>query len=219
MKTTSEVMHKVRNSWNIIRLATVYLHQNMAVKIVLSFYLCCPAQNKPFWCISTFPLVIYLHFIQYIWYTLKHAHNSKPRSHHINTLLHSLGKADEAALWDVSHAIKMHCFTAWLHFEGAWESFTVLRSSGFLTRVIISELRHFQALRVGIILISLKRTGTLCLTLMGPCCNTILMKEPLNSHAERPLRPTRSFQDALAFSPAASTSLEPGHISRVQCFR
>lgn len=57
MKTTSEEVHKVWDSWNIIRLATVHLHENTAVETMLSF-LFFPAQNKPFWCISMFPLVI-----------------------------------------------------------------------------------------------------------------------------------------------------------------
>lgn len=37
MKTTSEVVHKVWDSWNIFTLATVHLHENTAVKIVFSF--------------------------------------------------------------------------------------------------------------------------------------------------------------------------------------
>lgn len=69
---------------------------------------------------------------------------SKPQSYHINTLLHSLGKIIQAALRNVSYAIKMHRFTARLHFEGVWESFTVLHSSGFLTRGIIPELGIFK---------------------------------------------------------------------------
>jgi len=78
--------------------------------------------------------------IQYSWCALKQIYNSKPQSYHTNTLLRSLGKIIQAALRDVSQAIKMHCFTAWLHFEGVWESFTGLHSSGFLTRGVISEL-------------------------------------------------------------------------------
>lgn len=43
MKITSEVVHKVWDSWNIFRLATVHLHENMAVKIMLVF---CATQHK-----------------------------------------------------------------------------------------------------------------------------------------------------------------------------
>lgn len=43
MKTTLEMVHKVWASWNIFRLATVHLHENMAVKIMGVF---CATQQK-----------------------------------------------------------------------------------------------------------------------------------------------------------------------------
>lgn len=63
-----------------------------------------------------------------------------------------------------------------------------------------------------------KKTHGLHLTVMRPHCDIMLTEVPLNSHHELSTRPTRSFQDASAFSPAAATSLGPSYTSRVPCF-
>lgn len=43
MKMTSEVVHKVWDSWNFFKLATVHSHENMSIKIMLIF---CAIQHE-----------------------------------------------------------------------------------------------------------------------------------------------------------------------------
>lgn len=117
------------------------------------------------------------------------------------------------ALRNASHSMEMHCFTAWLHMQGVWGGFTVLALSEFLTRGVISELgisKHSEGVSF-----SSHWNDEIAFAWLYPCCDTVLVKDSWNSHCELPHRPTRSFQDALAFFPAASTSLEPSHTSRV----
>lgn len=125
-------------------------------------------------------------------------------------------KIIQAALKKASHAIEMHCFTLWLPLQGVWGGFIMLALSGLLTRGIISELGTSK--HSGGVSFSSHWNDDVAFAWLYPCCDTVLVKDSWNSCCELPHRPTRSFQDALAFSPATSTSLEPGHSSRVPAF-
>lgn len=101
-----------------------------------------------------------------------------------------------------------------------WRSVGIIHSAALL-RVSHqghhSRVRYFQVLTIGINFPSpeknKKKNHGLHLTVMRPHCDIMLTEVPLNSHPELSTRPTRSFQDASAFSPATSISLGPSYTS------
>lgn len=152
--------------------------------------------------------VSFTHIDIYIWFnTLGSPEDVQTHRDIILILCCTLWKKIIQALSNASHTMEMHCFTAWLHMQGVWGGFTVLALSGFLTRGVISELGIFK--HSGGVSFSSHWNDEIAFAWLYPCCDTVLVKDSWNSHRELPHRPTRSFQDALAFSPAASTSLAP----------